>query len=247
VKRFIIGLVISVCSSSIVSVHAEISAEVRTRIVDSLSQARGDLEYADIKQTPIPGLYEVNIVSGPTLYVTEDGKHFIAGDMYQVMPGRFVNLQEQVRQSKRIEMMAVVDKSEQIIFSPKGETKAVVNVFTDVDCGYCQKLHREIAQINAKGIEVRYLAYPRAGVDSEAAQKLATAWCAKDKQATLTKMKNREAVPINVCENNPVAKQHRLGELIGVTGTPNMVTTDGELIGGYLPADELAKYLGIEE
>lgn len=224
-----------------------VSAEIQQRILDNLRQGRADLEFGEVIASPIPGVYEVGVIRGPTLYVSEDGKHFIAGDLFKIAPGQFVNLQEQALESKRVEMMASISKSEQIVFSPKGVTKAYVNVFTDVDCGYCQKLHQEIAQINAKGIEVRYLAYPRAGVNSESAKKLATAWCADDKQKTLTKLKNREAVPIKVCDNNPVAKHYELGGLMGVTGTPNMVTASGELIGGYLPADELAKYLGIEE
>ena len=225
----------------------EVDAKTAERILNSLRAARGDLPYAGVMTSPIPGVYEVSIDRGPTLFVSADGKHFITGDLYRVDPGQFVNLQEVAREKKRVQLMASVDKSEQIIFSPEGETKAYVNVFTDVDCAYCQKLHREIKQINAKGIEVRYLAYPRAGVNSDSAQKLATAWCADDRQTTLTKLKNREAVPVSVCENNPIAKQHELGGLVGVTGTPNMVTKDGELIGGYMSADDLAKYLGLEE
>jgi len=246
VKRFLSTLVLFALTGPLV-VNAEVSPEIAQRLLDNLRQGRADLPYSEVKASPVPGIYEVSIERGPTLFVAEDGKHFFAGDLYRIDSGQFVNLQEVSRSKKRAELMASVDKSEQIIFSPEGETKAFVNVFTDVDCGYCQKLHREIKQINAKGIEVRYLAYPRAGINSEAAQKLATAWCADDKQKTLTKLKNREALPINECANNPVAKHYELGGLIGVTGTPNMVTKDGELIGGYLAADELAKHLGIEE
>ncbi len=244
-KRVLLGFVALLLAAPVLA-EDSVSGETESRILDALRQARGDIQFAGVKATPIPGIYEVSVIRGPTLFVTEDAKHFITGDLYRIDPGQFVNLQEQAREKKRSELMASVDKSEQIVFSPKGETKAFVNVFTDVDCGYCQKLHREMAQINAKGIEVRYLAYPRAGVNSEAARKLATAWCADDKQKTLTKLKNREALPLAECEDNPIAKQYELGALIGVTGTPNMVTATGELIGGYLAADDLAKVLGIE-
>jgi len=247
VKRLVSGLIIVGLSVCVFAEDGKVDDATQKRILDGLRQGRGDLPYAEVMASPIPGMYEVSIVGGPTLYVSADGQHFIAGDLYQVTPGKFVNLQEKAREAKRAELIASIDKKEQIIFSPKGETKAVVNVFTDVDCAYCQKLHREIDKINAKGIEVRYLAYPRAGVDSESAQKLATAWCSDDPKKTLTKLKNREAVPIKVCENNPVAKHYHLGELMGVNGTPNMVTASGEMIGGYLPADDLAKYLGISE
>jgi thiol:disulfide interchange protein DsbC len=132
-----------------------------------------------------------------------------------------------------------------IVFKPKGTPKAVVSIFTDFDCGYCQKLHQEVPQLNAMGIEVRYLAYPREGIGSETYQKLVTAWCAKDRQGTLTRYKNRETVPISTCANNPVAAQFAIGERMGVTGTPALITSKGELIPGYMPAADLAQKLGV--
>ena len=101
-------------------------------------------------------------------------------------------------------------------------------------------LHKEVPQLNAMGIEVRYLAYPRAGIGSESYQKMVTAWCAKDRQATLTRFKNGEAVPISTCADNPVTAEFQLGERLGVSGTPTMITAAGELIPGYVPAAELA-------
>ncbi|MGQ9426350.1 DsbC family protein [Gilvimarinus sp. F26214L] len=219
--------------------------EVTKRILSNLEEARGDLEYAGVKVSPIPGLYEVQVLGGPTLYVTEDASFFVAGDLFRIREEGFVNIQEQARAKERARLLAAVKKEDQIIFSPDGETKAYVNVFTDVDCGYCQKLHREIDQINALGIEVRYLAYPRAGAKSQSADKLATAWCSSDPKATLTKLKNRESVAMEVCEDNPIADHYRLGGLVGVSGTPNMVTADGQMIGGYVPAAELAARLGL--
>lgn len=236
-------------ASSLLSVSAfaaEPSAKVTKQILDNLRQARSDLNYSEVKASPMPGLYEVRVEGGPTLYVNEDGSHFIAGDLFSIQSGRFVNIQEQERSKERAELIAKVDAKKSIVFAPKGETKAVLHVFTDVDCGYCQKLHREMEMINAKGIEVRYLAYPRSGPFSPSGQKLATAWCADDKQAELTKLKNREDVPMNVCPGNPIEEQYNLGQTMGVNGTPNMVTESGELIGGYLPADRLAQVLGLE-
>jgi thiol:disulfide interchange protein DsbC len=122
----------------------------------------------------------------------------------------------------------------------------VVSVFTDVDCGYCQKLHQEVPQLNTMGIEVRYLAFPRAGKGSETYQKLVTAWCAQDRQATLTRYKNREPVTTKTCANNPVNAQYELGESIGINGTPALITATGELLPGYMPAAELARRLGVQ-
>ena len=109
----------------------------------------------------------------------------------------------------------------------------------------CQKLHKEVPALKDLGVEVRYLAYPRAGVGSPAFRKMASAWCADDAQDALTRLKLGKDIPDNVCDGNPVTDQYKLGGRLGVTGTPALITAEGELIPGYLPADKLAKRLGL--
>jgi len=239
------GLSALVPSVALAASDTVVDPEISARVLQSLRDGRGDLPYGEVLPSPVAGLYQVSVPNGPTLFVSGDGKYFVAGDMYAVKPGMFVNLQEQQRAVDRVELMANVPADEQIRFSPAGQRKAYINVFTDVDCGFCRKLHREVPALNARGIEVRYLAYPRAGVRSASYDKLATAWCAADPSHTLTQLKNREAIDIKVCDNNPVAKQYALGSRLGVTGTPALILADGTLIPGYRTADELAKILGL--
>jgi len=214
-------------------------------ILKALSAARPDLKYEQPRPSPMPGLYEVQVQGGPLLYIDADGRHFIAGDLFEVQKSGFVNLAEQGRQQERAELIAAVKPEDMIIFAPENP-KATIAVFTDVDCGYCRKLHSEVAELNELGIAVHYLAFPRAGLGSESFRKIASAWCAKDRGAALTSLKNGEDIPENVCADNPVAAQMLLGEKVGVNGTPALVLEDGTLVPGYRPAKELAKLLGIE-
>jgi thiol:disulfide interchange protein DsbC len=211
----------------------------------SLESSRPDIKVSSVAPSPIAGVYEVQVENGPIVYASPDGKYFVAGDLFQVKAQGFANLAEEKRNVERAKAMASVKLDDMIVFKPKGPTKAFVSVFTDVDCGYCQKLHQEVPALNAMGIEVRYLAFPRAGVGSPTYEKLVTAWCAKDRQATLTRYKNREAVPTKTCANNPVAAEYALGESIGINGTPALITAKGELLPGYMPAAELAKRLNV--
>jgi thiol:disulfide interchange protein DsbC len=208
-------------------------------------EMRPDIKVQSVAPSEIPGLYAVQVQNGPMLYTSADGKYFLHGELFMVQDKSFVNLTEQRGNVERAKEIAAVKVKDAIVFKSKGPTKAVINVFTDVDCGYCQKFHKEVPQLNAMGIEVHYLAYPRAGIGSETYQKLVTAWCAKDRQGTLTRYKNREVVPISTCADNPVAAEFSLGERIGVSGTPSLVTAKGELIPGYVPAEELAQRLGV--
>lgn len=220
---------------------------VQKTIVAGIAKARPQLEVESVTVSPIPGLYQTKITGGPMLFVSEDGQFLLVSDMYQVELGQLVNLQEIERQELRVQVAKDLDKDHKdlIVYSPKGPVKGVVNVFTDVDCGYCQKLHQEIPRLNELGIELRYLAYPRAGIGSASYNKIASAWCADDQNVAMDRLKARLSVEPNVCPNNPVADHFLLGQDIGVRGTPAILLGDGTLLPGYLPADQLAARLGV--
>lgn len=215
-------------------------------IAAKLQQARPDLKVESVRASVATGLYEVTLSAGPVLYATADGDFFVLGDLFAVSLDGLTNLSEQQRDIARKELLATVKPEDMIIFSPEGEVKGQVSVFTDVDCFYCQKLHREVPAMNEAGIEVRYLAYPRAGVGSESYRKIASAWCAEDPQKAITALKNRQQIPENVCPGNPVADQFMLGQKAGVRGTPAVVLESGEMVPGYLSATDLAGRLGVK-
>lgn len=219
--------------------------KVRAAIEAGLQSGKPGLLVPKVEKSPIPGLYKATVGDGQYIYSTEDGKYFVAGDVYEVKPGKIVNLTEYEKNGDRAKAMATLDTKDMIIFPPKGEVKKVMYVFTDVDCGYCQLLHSKMPEYNELGIEVRYLAYPRAGINSKSYNKIASAWCAKDPNDALTKLKQRQEIPENVCENNPVDDQYRVGRQIGLTGTPAIVLEDGELIAGYVEPAKIKGMLGL--
>jgi len=198
-----------------------------------------------VSSSEIPGLYQVQFINGPLVYSSADGQFFIVGDMYTVQGGKYVNLAEKRRDGERAAMLAAIAEEDMIVFSPEGKPKGQITVFTDVTCFYCQKLHKEVPELNKRGVEVRYLAYPRAGVDSDGFRQLASAWCADNPQEALTKLKNRQSVPENVCDGNPIAAQFQLGQEMGVRGTPAIVMQDGTMIPGYQSAEDVVAALGV--
>lgn len=240
----IIGGAVLAALLAATSAHADGDAAADA-ILKALSASRPDLMFETPRPSAIAGLYEVRVHGGPSIYVNRDGTHFVAGDMFEINPDGFTNLAEVERQHERAELIAKVRPEDMIIFAPP-KPKATITVFTDVDCGYCRKLHNEIAEINRLGIAVHYLAYPRAGLGSPSYRKIASAWCADDRQTALTTLKNGGKIPENVCAGNPVAEQMLLGEKVGVTGTPALVLEDGTLVPGYRPAKELARMLGLQ-
>jgi thiol:disulfide interchange protein DsbC len=191
-----------------------------------------------VTRTPIEGL--VQVVYGPNvLYLSTDGRYAIKGEMLDLKTSK--NLTEEVKTGMRVKALSAIPESQMVVFAPKNP-KHTVTVFTDIDCGYCRKLHNEIDNYMKQGIAIQYLFYPRAGIGSPSYQKAVNVWCSKDRKAAMTKAKSGATLPEKHCDN-PVASDYETGQLLGVTGTPAMVTEGGYLLPGYVPAEKLAKIL----
>ena len=216
-----------------------------TDILEKLKAARADLEYKIIGPSEVPGFVELQIGNDSNFYVSSDGKFLFDGDVYLVGEGDFSNVKEFKLNDARKQAITGLDLEDLIVFEAQGQKKATINVFTDIDCGFCRKLHKEVPSLNKLGIEVRYLAFPRAGVGSKSYQKAVTAWCAGNPLTALTEYKNGLDKQIRECDKNPVAEQYQLGQTLGINGTPAIILDDGTLVPGYRTADAIAKILGL--
>ena len=191
-----------------------------------------------ISETPIKGILQVQINSD-IVYVTEDAKYLLQGQITDLDTRD--NITDQAKSGIRLGLLTDLNPDEQITFSPV-KPKYDLLVFTDLDCGYCRKLHNQMAEYNEEGIAIHYLAFPRAGVGSASYDKYVSVWCADDQKEALTLAKNGGDPAPEVCEN-PIADQYNLGHKVGVTGTPSMITLDGTMIPGYRPPAQLRQRL----
>lgn len=189
-----------------------------------------------IAPTAMPKIYEV-VYGAQIMYVSSDGRFLIQGDLYDL--NKRENLTENTRNGQRLKMVKGIDTSSMIIFKPKGKPKHVLTVFTDIDCGYCRKLHSLIDDYLAAGIEVRYLSFPRAGVGSKSYEKAVSVWCADDRKSALTDAKAGKNPPHRECDN-PVKQHMKLAERFGVTGTPTLVLDSGDVIPGFIEPAKLS-------
>lgn len=205
----------------------------------SLQSIQPDLPIEAIAESQMPGLYQIQLKGGRQLYASADGQFLLQGYLFQIKDGKAVNLTEQHETKEIAKEINSIPAKEMVIFAAE-QAKTHITVFTDTDCGYCQKLHSEVPELNRLGVEVRYVAFPRQGLGSPAYKELVSVWCAKDRQGAMNLAKTRQEVPAAECDN-PVAKQYALGQMIGVSGTPAIVLANGKLIPGYQPAPQLAK------
>jgi thiol:disulfide interchange protein DsbC len=195
-----------------------------------------DVEVTSIKPTPVENLYEV-LIGPDVVYMTGDGRFVFKGDLLDLKKRR--NLSEEKRSAARKGILTAQPANEIIEFAPK-KTDYVVYVFTDVDCTYCRRLHRDVPVLNDNGVAIRYLAYPRAGIGSQAFNVMQAVWCSDDRKQAMTNAKNGKQVELKQCAN-PVEKQYLLGQELGVRGTPAIYLENGKSLPGYLPPDELIK------
>tara|TARA_Y100001951_G_scaffold104444_1_gene116041 strand:- start:2166 stop:2894 length:729 start_codon:yes stop_codon:yes gene_type:complete len=230
---------ISAALALMLGAGVSMAAEPDQAIRQALQSLDANLPIEAIAESPMSGIYQVQLEGGRQLYTSADGQFLIQGYLFQVKDGKAVNLTE-IEESRAVaKQINAIPAKEMVVFAPKAP-KTHITVFTDTDCGYCQKLHSEVPELNRLGVEVRYVAFPRQGLNSPAAQELASVWCSKDRQAAMNLAKTRQAVPEADCDN-PVAKQYQLGQMIGVNGTPAIVLANGKMIPGYQPAPQLAR------
>jgi len=211
-------------------------------IRQSITKSMPSVKIESIKPSEIKGLYEV-IVGSSILYVSDDGKYLLQGRLIDVDAHK--DLTEEKLSGTRKLAIEKVGKDNMIIFKPK-IGKYTVTVFTDIDCGYCRKLHSEIDQYLAEGITIQYLFFPRAGKGSDSYNKAVSVWCAKDRNAALTAAKKDQKIEAKTCDN-PVDEHMQLGADFDVKGTPMIVTEKGNIYPGYLPAKQLVELLETEK
>ncbi len=206
----------------------------------TLQTLKLDVPVESIAASPLNGLYEVKLKGGRVLYASPDGQFVMQGYLYQLKDGKPVNLTEKTEREAIAKTINAIPQAETVVFPAIGETKSHITVFTDTTCPYCQKLHAEVPELNKMGVEVRYVAFPRQGLDSPGDQQLQAVWCSKDRKGSLEKLMSNKDVEAPKCAN-PVSKQFALGQSIGVSGTPAIVLADGQVIPGYQPAAQVAK------
>lgn len=184
----------------------------------------------EVKNSPMKGIKTV-ITDQGLLYASEDGKYILQGKLFELTDKGPVDVSAQA-------LMGVLEsyKNEMIVYPAKNE-KHIVTVFMDITCHYCHKLHEEMKGYNDLGITVRYLAFPRRGMD-KTAQQMESIFTAKDKVQALNDAEKGK-LPTELKTPQIVKKHYDLGVQFGVRGTPAIVTSSGELIGGYLPPKDL--------
>lgn len=197
-----------------------------------------------IEPAPMDGWYEVRLRTGETLYTDDEANYLLVGDLFENGDDQVKNLSSQRRRAQRQASLAELDEDVYVTYPADGEEKGEITVFTDISCAYCQQLHQDMSRLNAAGITVHYLPFPRQGLSTPVAQRMASIWCSKTPRQALNEAFNGQTAPVGdeaqVCRSQ-LEQGYSLAQQFGVRGTPATVLPNGELGEGYRPVDQLVQ------
>ncbi|ANF82764.1 thiol:disulfide interchange protein [Acinetobacter sp. NCu2D-2] len=194
----------------------------------------------DIKATEVPNLYWVSLEGMSSVYATSDGKYILQGDVIRLGGKSLYNVSENLQANVTKKQFAALKAEDLLIYPAKGKAKHVIYVFTDVSCPYCHKFHEQMDEMNAKGIEVRYIAWPRGEEHMPAMEAI---WCSENRREAFDLAIAGGQIPAGASCKNPVREQYQMGLNIGVNGTPGVYNAEGLYLGGYMSTDELLNRL----
>ncbi len=232
IRKLMIFFVLATAAAMTAAVadDAELEA-VRAKITGMFDSVQAE----NINPGPVPGWYV--IAEAPIIaYVSADGRYLMQGDIIDL--DTHTNVTEEDRNDMRRDVLADVSDADVIAFSPD-DVQHSVAIFTDIDCTYCRKLHARIDEYLDNGIEVRYLLYPRSGPASRSWNTAQQVWCSKDRNHSLTMAKLDKGFDTQKCDSPMVSDHYKLGQDVGLSGTPAIVLEDGSMIAGYLGPAEL--------
>lgn len=204
---------------------------------ETVSGMFSGIEADDVFASEIDGWYTIR--KGAIIaYISGDGRYLLQGDLIDLKES--TNLSEKSRNGARAKMMSAVPEKELIVYTPE-TVRHTVSVFTDIDCTFCRRLHSQLDDYMAEGIEIRYFLYPRNGPTSESWVKAQNVWCADNRNEALTLAKLDKTFPMHECDSSVVSSHYAIGQDVGLRGTPAIVLEDGTLFSGYLPAKQLTE------
>jgi thiol:disulfide interchange protein DsbC len=242
--KTIYHIFLALCAYALIATSAAIAGddpEELELVREKVTGLFDEIEPQHVFESPIEGWYTIR-KGAIVAYISADGKYLLQGDLIDL--DAKVNLSEASRDSARQAMMSAVPQEQMIIFSPE-VVKYSINVFTDVDCTYCRRLHSQIDEYLAQGIEIRYLLYPRNGPTSQSWVTAEQVWCSDNRNEALTLAKLGQEFETHECDASMVSKHYLMGQDVGLSGTPAIVFENGQLVSGYVPAERLSEQLAL--
>lgn len=233
-KKVLLGLTVSL------AVFTSLANAAEKTVENKFKTMLPDVVVKEVSKSPIQGFYQIQVDSGKVFYMSEDGKYLIQGYLFELNDKTPKNLTLETEEKFVANLINNIDKSSMVVFKAKdNQPKTHVTIFTDTSCPYCHRLHEGVPALNERGIEVRYLAFPREGFASRGFEELQKVWCSDNQQEAMNQL--MQEIPVKSVKkcNTPIVEQYVLAQKIGIRGTPAIILENGHIIPGYQPTPQL--------
>ena len=228
----VLGVALSACNNAGKSPE-QLKAELTKEIP-------GITKIDAINKSPVDGIYEV-VVGRKIFYATADGKYLFFGNLIDPVNKKSITEERTQQLSKIDPKLLPLDLA---IKEVNGTGKRVLYVFSDPECPYCQMFEKQIAPMLTDTTIYTFLfplpMHPQAKPDS---QKI---WCSKDRaKVWIDWMRNKVALPTDAsCDTSALDKIYKIGtDLVQVEGTPTLILSNGQILPGAVPADQLLQQM----
>lgn len=194
-------------------------------------------QFGPVSTTPWAGVFEV-AMGKSIVYVDAGGQFFLFGHLYDMKAQRDLTA-ERKHELTRIDFAALplADAIKEV----RGSGARVVAIFSDPDCPYCRKLEAEIEDLTDATLYTFLM--PIASLHPDARHKAISVWCAADRVGTWHALMRRDETPEPRECAHPIDRNVALGERLGISGTPTLVTLNGHALAGAASSQQIEAWL----
>jgi len=234
-RKLAVSIIASAVASGVFADAKEVEKQLRQRYPATNITA--------VYATPINGVYEI-VMGRNVAYTDESGRYMIFGHLFDMKEQNDLT-------AKRLEEINRIDVSvlplSDAIKTVKGNGSRTLYIFSDPDCPFCQRLERETIP-KLDNVTIYTFLYPLEGMHPDARRKAEAIWCAKDRAKAWDDFMAKGKVPEgNANCDTPVDRNIRLASHMGINGTPTIITGDGTVVPGFVPAPELERRLSLAQ
>ncbi|MEW9898598.1 DsbC family protein [Chitinivorax sp. PXF-14] len=217
-----------------------VTADVQKKLLVNFPNAK----VVSISPTPLAGLFEVVLNKKDIVYVDREARYLFDGDMVDLKSRRSLT-EARVAELSKIDFASLpLDRAIKVV---KGNGSRKMVVFSDPDCPFCKRLEQQSLK-DVTDVTIYTLLYPLAQLHPDAPHKSALIWCAPDRAKAWTDFMLDGKLPANdgKCDT-PLAEIAELGARNGISGTPGIVFSNGKLVPGAVPREQIEAELKAAE
>ena len=229
-KSMVKTLLVSLCLIGSLTAQAQ---EIASPALAGVVEKQLGVKPQRIVKTPyLGGLYEV-YAGGQLFYTDEKGSAYLFGSLIDGKTLRNITAEQQLA------LLPLQDALKRVNGNGGGGKRTLIT-FEDPNCGYCKKLTKELAGM--KDATVYTFLVPLLSEDSLVKSK--KIWCAPDRLKAFDDWMINGKTPSgsDSCAN-PLERNSKLAQSLGVSGTPAIFFPNGERVPGYMPLEKIEKML----